>query len=197
MADYSTVTEFEKQIAEFFGSPFAVAVDSCTHGIELCLRWKKAEFVGSPRHTYLSIPMLHRKLRLSVFWTDYNWEDYYYVYPSIIDAAVLWRRDSYIPDTFMCVSFQFQKHLSVGRLGVILCDNKEAAEQLKKISYDGRLPGIPWREQDVDMIGYHYYPTPESCQIALDKLPEAIKTEPRKWSYKDYPDVSQMKVFKN
>ena len=36
--NFNVVTEFEKKISEFFGSPYAVAVDSCTHGIELCLR---------------------------------------------------------------------------------------------------------------------------------------------------------------
>lgn len=201
MVDFNTVTEFEKKIAEFFGAPFAVATDSCTSGLELCLRlyFKDDGCFGSyilvPAHTYLSIPMLSDKLGLGCTWTNEQWKDYYYLTHNIIDAAVLWRASSYIPRTFMCVSFQYQKHLSVGRLGVILCDNKEASIQLKKMSYDGRLPNVPWREQDIDTMGYHYYATPEACQIALDKLPTAIATEPRKWSYSDYPDVSQMKVF--
>ena len=38
---FEIISEFEKSIAEFFGSPYAVAVDSCTHGIELCLRYTK------------------------------------------------------------------------------------------------------------------------------------------------------------
>ena len=37
--NFNVVTEFEKKISEFFGSPYAIAVDSCTHGIELCLRY--------------------------------------------------------------------------------------------------------------------------------------------------------------
>jgi dTDP-4-amino-4,6-dideoxygalactose transaminase len=195
MVDFSTVTEFEKKIAEFFGAPFAVAVDSCTHGIELCLRYKKAKTIYSPRHTYISIPMLSKKLGISLEWVDERWTNLYAVYMNIIDAAVLWRESGYYPNTLMCVSFQYQKHLSVGRLGAILCDNEQAAIQLKKMSYDGRLPGIPWREQDIDTVGYHYYATPEACKTALDKLPEAIVTEPRKWTYQDYPDVSKMKVF--
>ncbi len=96
----------------------------------------------------------------------------------------------------MCVSFQYQKHLSVGRLGVILCTNESDAVELKKLSYDGRIPGIPWREQNVKSFGLHYYAQPELCQIALDKLDKAIATEPRKWSYLDYPDLTQMDVFK-
>ena len=35
---FEIVKKFEDKIAEFFGAPFGVAVDCCTHGIELCLR---------------------------------------------------------------------------------------------------------------------------------------------------------------
>ena len=35
------ILELEEQISNFFGSPYAVAVDCCTHGIELCLRLLK------------------------------------------------------------------------------------------------------------------------------------------------------------
>lgn len=41
-------------------------------------------------------------------------------------------KNSYIPNTYMCLSFQFQKHLSLGRGGMILLDNKEDAIILKK-----------------------------------------------------------------
>ena len=86
--------------------------------------------------------------------------------------------------------------MSLGRGGVILTDNKEAATQLKKMSYDGRLPNIPWREQNIDTIGYHYYMTPETAQKGLDKLSEATQTIPRQWVITDWPDLTQMKIFK-
>jgi len=35
--NFNIVTEFENQIAQFFGAPYAVAVDACTHGVELML----------------------------------------------------------------------------------------------------------------------------------------------------------------
>jgi len=63
------------------------------------------------------------------------------------------------------------------------------------MSLDGRLPGIPWREQDIDTMGYHYYMTPETAQLGLDKLQAAIDTPPRIWSYKDYPDLTKMKLW--
>lgn len=198
--DFSVISEFEKRIAAFFGAPFAVAIDSCTHGVELCLRYKKIRLISCPKHTYLSIPMLADKLDIHLAWRDEEWRDYYCINPqmtySIYDAAVLWRRDSYIPHSFMSVSFQYQKHLSLGRGGAILCPNKESYDQLKKMSYDGRLPGIPWREQDIDTMGYHYYMTPETATLGLEKLQDAIDTKPRQWVCADWPDLTQMKIFK-
>jgi dTDP-4-amino-4,6-dideoxygalactose transaminase len=96
----------------------------------------------------------------------------------------------------MSLSFQYQKHLSLGRGGMILTDNKEAAIQLKKMTYDGRLPNIPWRDQNIDTIGYHYYMTPETAQLGLDKLPAAIEATPRQWTVNDWPDLTQMTIFK-
>lgn len=196
---FEIITRFENKIAEFFGSPYAIAVDSCTHGIELCLRYTGEKRINVPNRTYLSIPMLANKMDLELEWRDEEWEDYYtlnYDDKRIIDAAVLWRKNSYIPNTFMCISFQFQKHLSLGRGGIILCDNEEDAKELKKMSYDGRLPNVPWRNQDIENFGYHYYMTPEVAQLGLDKLGQAIETVPRKWIYTDWPDLTKMKVFK-
>ena len=195
--NFDSVTNFENKIAEFFGSPYAVAVDCCTHGIELCLRFTGANNVTFPTRTYLSVPFLGEKLNLNWSWKNENWKDYYCIgNTSIYDAAVLWKRNSYIPGTFMCVSFQFQKHLSLGRGGMILTDSQQAATELKKMSYDGRLPGIPWREQNIQSMGYHYYMTPETAELGLSKLQDAIDTEPRDWSLEDWPDLTEMDIFK-
>jgi hypothetical protein len=45
------------------------------------------------------------------------------------------------------------------------------------------------------MVGYHYYMTPETAKLGLDKLEEAINTPPRKWVVTDWPDLTQMKIF--
>lgn len=193
--DWTTVIEFENKIAEFFGAPFAVATDSCTHGLELCLRYKEVDVLYCPRHTYISVPMLANKLGIELKWRGYGWDGLYSVYPNIYDAAVYWKRNGYAPGSFMCLSFQHQKHLSLNRGGMILCPDKESYDQLKKMSYDGRLPGIQWRDQDIDTFGFHYYMTPETAALGLSKLQAAIDTPPRIWTTNDWPDISQFKVF--
>ena len=193
---FNTVKEFEDIIAEFYGAPYAVAVDCCTHAIELCLRYQKPSEVTFPNRTYISIPFLGDKLSIDWDWYTTEWTDYYVIGgTNIIDAAVYWKAGGYIPNTFMCLSFQFQKHLSLGKGGMILTDNREAAEELKKMSYDGRNPNTPWRDQNISSMGYHYYMTPETAQLGLDKFTEAVIKPPRDWKYEDWPDLRNMKIF--
>ena len=194
---WKVVHDFESLICNWFGAKYGVAVDSCTHGIELCLRLKGVKKISIPKRTYLSIPFLSHKLGLPLEWRDESWEDYYEISNSgIYDAAVLWKEMSYLPNTMMCLSFQFQKHLSLGRGGMILLDDDDSAKQLSKMVYDGRTPNVPWRDQNIDTIGYHYYMTPETAQMGIKKFQDAIHTEPRKWVLEDWPDLTKMEVFK-
>ena len=191
------VEKFEKLIADFYGAPYAVAVDCCTHAIELCLRLTKPTFtVTCPKQTYLSVPMTFEKLGLEWKFSDKSWREYYRIgSTNIIDAAVYWEHHGYIRGTLMCLSFQHKKHLSLGRGGMILLDDLEQANTLRKMRYDGRTDDKPWAEQNVDTIGYHYYMTPETAQQGIDKFVDAEMAEAKEWSSKDYPDLSKMKVF--
>ena len=193
---FKPIKDFEEAVAEYFGAPYAVATDCCTHALELCLRLENASSITVPKHTYISVPMLSIKLGLELKWKDEAWLDYYYLTDNIVDAAVLWKKESYVPGSFMCISFQFKKHLSLGRGGVILLDDKQKAKELKKMSYDGRNPETPWATQNIDSMGYHYYMTPETANLGLSKLPAAIKTKPKQWTTEDWPDLTQMKIFK-
>lgn len=197
MPNHETVKTFEKELAEFYGAPYGVAVDSCTHAIELCLRYKEVKKFTITPNTYPSIPGLAQKLDIEFEWEEEDWEDYYYLGgTNIIDAAVFWKENSYIQDTYMCLSFQFKKHLSLGRGGMILTDDKGARDKLVKMAHDGRDPGISWVEQNIDTMGYHYYMIPEIAEKGLRKLPEAIKTNPKKWSITEWPDLRNMEIFK-
>lgn len=198
MNSFSVIEEFEKVISEFFNSPYAVATDCCTHAVELCLRYEKYDNILIPEHTYISIPFTAEKLGLKWNWQkNYQWRDYYYLgNTNIIDAAFLWERDSYIKNTYMCISFQFRKHLSLGRGGIILLDNKEAYNTLKKMVYDGRTSEKPWGEQNINMIGYHYYMTPEIAKMGIEKFKEVAYKKPKRYGYLNYPYLPNMEVFK-
>lgn len=193
---FETVEKFEKRIADFYGAEYAVATDCCTHAIELCLRYIKPGKITVPANTYISIPFTAMKLGIKFAWENKKWKDYYFLgNTNIIDGAVHFKENGYMPGTFMCLSFQFRKHLNLGRGGMILTDDKQAYHTLLKMRYDGRDLTQPWAEQNIDTIGYHYYMTPETAQLGLDRLDEAIQKQPVSWDWSDYPYLPGMKVF--
>jgi dTDP-4-amino-4,6-dideoxygalactose transaminase len=194
---WNTVDKFEKLIANFYGSKFGVAVDCCTHALELCLRYKKANQVTCPNETYISVPFTFIKLGLDWKFESQEWEDYYFIgNTNIIDAAVFWKEGGYIPCTLMCLSFQFQKHLNIGRGGMILTDSYEEYSALQKMAADGRSRNILWKDQNINSVGYHYYMTPESAQIGIDKFYAVKDLPPKTWTHKNYPFLPNMDVFK-
>lgn len=75
---FEVVTEFERNVAHYFGAPYAIAFDSCTHGIEVCLRYTNANKISVPKRTYLSIPFLANKIGIELEWKDEKWQDYYH-----------------------------------------------------------------------------------------------------------------------
>ena len=72
---FNSVNQFEKEVSDFFGAPYAVAVDCCTHGIELCLRYTNANDITIPARTYISVPFLAMKLNINWERKDENWKD--------------------------------------------------------------------------------------------------------------------------
>ena len=193
---FEYVEKFETKSAEFYNAPYAVATDCCTHAIELCSRPEGYNDITVPTHTYISVPFTLKKIDLNWKFEYQEWEDFYYLSnTNIIDAAVYWKQNGYIENTYMCLSFQYKKHLSLGRGGAILLQNKEDYDILKKMSYDGRSQNKPWMEQNIDTIGYHYYMTPETAKLGLEKLSNAIKSVPKYWNYLNYPNLKSMKVF--
>lgn len=190
------VAEFEKQIAEYFGAPYAVATDCCTHAIELVLRYKNIKHISVPKNSYLSIPMTAIKIGIDYNWRTEHWQNEYEVSPGIWDSAVLWKENSYRSGEFQCLSFQFKKHLNLNRGGMILCNCIDDYNTLSAMAIDGRLPDIPWKEQNISILGYRYYMTPETAQLGIARLPNAKATKPKLGSWLDYPDISKLDVFK-
>ena len=196
MDPFNIVKDFECKLAEHFGSRYCVATDSCTHAVELCLRLQQVKISACPRHTYISIPMTLEKLNIDWHFVDDQWREYYQLSDTgIYDAATFWSNGKYISGSKMCVSFQKKKTLSLGRGGAILLDDHQDAVKLRRMAYDFRDRHNGWHGQieSITEIGYHYYMTPETAQIGLEKFPTMNHVTGWKWS--DYPDVSKAPLF--
>ena len=196
---WQVVDHFEKTIADFFGAPYAVATDSCTHALELCLR--AANIQGPlviPRHTYMSVPMMLDKLGISYHLEQIIWSGWYEVVTDqILDAATLWERDSYVPGTAMCVSFQFKKHINLGRGGMILLDHEATYHRLQRLVRDGRDRSLTQWEDDIIEPGFHYHMTPEQCALGIRLFSEKKDIPARRWGNEDYRDLLELSYFRN
>lgn len=193
---WQVVDYFERLLATYFDAPFAVAVDSCTHALELCLRLSSiSECLAVPAQTYMSVPMMLDKLSMPYRLLDIEWEKYYALSENILDAATLWEPKSYIPGHMMCISFQFKKTLPIGRGGMILLDDEIRFEKLQRMVRDGRDRKKTQWQDAVTELGYHYYMTPEDAARGI-YLFNLIKDLPTKiWSYRDYRDLRTMPYF--
>ena len=189
---FEKINEFESALAEFTGAPYAVMTDCCTHAIELCLRYDKSTRVLFPAHTYLSIPMTMHKLGIEYSYNDKLWTgEYQFIGTRIWDSARLLKQGMYRTGQLQCLSFGYDKPLSIGRGGAVLTDDVEVYDTLKQQCYDGRdLTISPWQDQKVFRIGYHYKPTIEEAVKGLELLPNIVQ-EPK---YKEYPDLRNITI---
>jgi dTDP-4-amino-4,6-dideoxygalactose transaminase len=189
---FDKIKEFESALAEFTGAPYAVMTDCCTHAIELCLRYDNIQRVTFPAHTYLSIPMTMHKLDITYNYTDKLWiGEYQFIGTRIWDSARLLKQGMYREDQLQCLSFGYDKPLSIGRGGAILTDDVEIYNVLIQQRYDGRdLTVSPWEQQKVFRVGYHYKPTIEEAVKGLELLPN-VDQEPK---YKEYPDLRNITI---
>jgi len=194
---WQVVDYFEKLVADFFGSPYAVAVDCSTHALELCLILENQKnSLSIPAHTYMSVPMMLDKLHINYQLTDEHWSETYNLTDKIIDAATMWRRNSYQTGTLTTISFQYKKHIPIGRGGMILLDDEHKYNKLQKMVRDGRDPKKTQFEDDVEELGYHYYMIPEDAARGIYLFLNLYSNHVQPWSWKDYRNLREMKYFK-
>jgi dTDP-4-amino-4,6-dideoxygalactose transaminase len=167
---YKIVSLFEEEIANYTGSKYAVAVDSCTNALFLCCRYLKVGKVCIPAKTYLSVPQSIVHAGGSVSFDDTEWKGIYQLKPyAIYDSALRLTSDMYIKDNFMCLSFHYKKHLPIGKGGMILTDNEDAVKWFKKMRYEGRSEKNYW-EDTIEHFGYNMYMTPSEAATGLSLM---------------------------
>lgn len=195
--DYSVLGDFERELCNYTGAPYAVPVDCCTHAIELCMRYQSISgTVTMPKHTYVSALMVLHKLGLSVEFTNESWTDEYcYGNTNIWDSARGLQENMYRPGQLQCLSFGHTKRLEIGRGGAILLDNYHDYVAIKRMAYDGRDLNIkPWQNQNQWNVGYHYHMRLEDavkgkCLLETGQLGSLENQR----SY-IYPDVSVLNI---
>jgi dTDP-4-amino-4,6-dideoxygalactose transaminase len=199
-APWQVVDHFEKIVAEYFGSTHAVAVDCCTHGIELVLRLlpRVNQPIKIPAHTYMSVPMTLEILGIDYQLTNEQWYENYTLDPyPIIDAATQWKENSYVSGTYTVLSFQFQKHLAIGRGGMILLDNEQHYDVLQRMVRDGRDRTIGHNIDNVKSLGFHYYLTPEDAARGITLFYMLKNCSWEGWNWKDYTDLRNKDFFRD
>lgn len=211
---FKVVREFEAQLCEYTGAPYAVTVNSCTMAILLALAWRigkhrvragNARFwvewparplVGIPKRTYISVPMCIVHAGGRPTFRDEDWTGAYQLTPlPVWDCARRFTSSMYVPGQFQCVSFHTQKILGHNQGGAILHDNAEADAWLRRARFDGRTEGVAPKDDKIDMIGWHCYLSPDvaaSLILKLHWLPRHNEDLPAD----EYPDLSTMEIFR-
>lgn len=206
MKDMQVIEDFEQTIADFADARYAVAVSSCTNAIFLSLQYLKSigelkdgDIITIPSHTFLSVPCQIKLCNLKVEFQDIKWSGIYQLFPTrVYDCATRFKEGMYVGDNALqCLSFQYRKHLKIGRGGMIITDDKDAVRWLRMARINGRHVGTTQADEMLEFIGYNMYMEPSQAGRGLALFSAmADKNPPDCGNDKMYPDISTQKVFK-
>tara|TARA_S200000501_G_C20871778_1_gene764642 strand:- start:1408 stop:2076 length:669 start_codon:yes stop_codon:yes gene_type:complete len=197
---WDIVDAFETLIATYSGSKYAVSCDSCTNAMFMSLKYLNAKgAINIPQKTYVSVPALIIHSGCRIKFENYEWSGIYQLEPyPIIDGATRFRKGMYKKGTFHCLSFHFKKILPICKGGMILTDDKDAANWFRFARYEGRDNRIPHKNiSDIKIIGWNFYMPPEQAArgiILLDSAKDMNKDCGGSWSYSD---ISNYTAWKN
>ncbi len=203
---WDNVERFEELVADYAGSKYAIATDSCTNALFLSFKFcrEKLDYDNShviiPTKTYISVPMQAIHAGYKVKFVDIDWSGSYHIGNiPVVDSAQRFTKNMYIKDTFYCLSFNYKKILTTGRGGMILTDDEYAKDWFKKMRYDGR-PCIFYNDlktEPVTEIGYHMYMTPEQAVIGLQNFYSVNDINEDRQTSADYKiNLSKLECFR-
>lgn len=190
---------FEERVADYTGAKYAVAVDSGTNAIFLCIKY--LNYTGDiviPKRTYMSVPMSIINAGARPVFKDISWRGQYRFEPvNIIDACNEFYPGMYRDDScFYILSFQEKKRLPIGKGGMILTNDGNAAKVLRRMAFDGRDYMLGANEDKDITLGYHMNFTPRQAaegllrlnQMDINQISPSIGDE-------IYRDLSKMECF--
>lgn len=196
---YQIVKMFEEEIAEYTGARYAISVDSCTNALFLICKYLNVQTITIPSKTYLSVPMSIIHSGAEVIFdkspTTNNWNGIYQLKPyPIYDSAKRFTSDMYISGSYMALSFHIKKHLPIGKGGMILTDNKEAADWFRRARYEGRSEKN-YKEDDISHMGWNMYMTPVEAATGLSLMQNYPVHNRDLDEFNGYRDLTEFSVF--
>lgn len=206
---FKVVRDFERAVAEYAGSRYAVSVNSCTNALFLCMKYRQHKNctpehnkVYIPKFTYLSVPMqiIHAGFKPHFLDNDWQHKGFYELWPlNVYDSARLFTSSMFTANfnssALVCCSHHWNKTLGIQQGGTILTNDLYAAEWLRKARFDGRTEGAhPTVDREL-MVGWHMYMSPEVAAEGLVRL-HHLKADNPPMPWDNYPDLSGLEIFK-
>jgi dTDP-4-amino-4,6-dideoxygalactose transaminase len=196
------VTLFEKEVADYCGSQYAIACDSNTNAIRLLLHYFNitGKEITIPANTYVSVPNQIILSGNKPKFEDIKWSGMYELgNTKIIDAATAFYKEMSegYEDKYMILSFHFKKILNIGQGGMILTNDEEFNLWARPMIYDGRHKDKLYQDDEFECIGWHMYMSPESAKRGLEIFhSDKIKdyNEPC-GSSETYKDLRKQKIY--
>ncbi len=197
---HDVTRQFESALCGYTRARFAVTTTSCTMAIQIACAWHISQgwtgFLAMPKRSYLGVPASIKNAGFEVQFIDEDWQGEYQLRPlNIWDSARRMTSGMYRPGAMQCLSLHWGKILGLSQGGVILHDNHEADEWMRRYRFDGRTEGVDPKDDQVTYPNVHAYLSPEVAAHGLMKLallPQHNADLPRS----DYPDLSKIEAFK-
>lgn len=201
---WGVVDLFEKKMASYAGSKYAVSVDSCTDALFLCLKYLEA--TGSiiiPEKTWISVPCTIEQAGCQVEFEDIEWCGMYQLKPfPIYDGAVRMKKNMYKKNTYHCLSFHIRKHIPIGKGGMILTDDKQAYDWFKTVRYIGRTVAsdginyLLYKDDPIKSKGWNMYMTPEQAAMGLELFKNIKDDNPDQETSGSCKKLSDLNIWK-
>jgi hypothetical protein len=200
---WEIVDLFEKRMAEYAGSKYAVSVDSCTDALFLCLKYLQAsDEITIPNKTWISVPCTIKHAGCEVKFEEREWSGSYQLKPyPVFDGAVRMKKGMFKSGTYHCLSFHIRKHIPIGKGGMILTDDKEAYDWFRTVRYEGRTISddgvnyVMYKDDEIKSMGWNMYMTPEQAARGLELFEKISDDNPDQESSGTCKDLSQFDCY--
>ena len=198
MNPHRVTADFEEALVKYTGARFAVAIDSCTNALFLCLKYLnvKDKEITIPSNTYMSVPcqIIHAGAKVKFKKSSSFLTGAYQLLPTPVwDSALRFTKGMYKKGQFMCLSFSGpNKILKLGKGGAILTDNLKAYEWFKKARYHGRNP-VDHLTDNFTTLGWNMYMPPDTAARGILLMGGMKKNTDVS---QEYQDLSKYDVYK-